>query len=88
MIMLVSWSRHSKQRFAERAAKIGLNYGDIEFEIKKQRVKVKQGGNKFKTTFCVGKEFLTAVKTENKEYIHVLTLWESSESEADLWKKK
>ncbi|MEI7960824.1 MAG: hypothetical protein WCI04_00660 [archaeon] len=86
--MLVSWSRHSKERFAERAAKNGLNYGDVEFEIKKQSVKIKQEDDKFKTIFCVGKEFLTAVKAETRDYIHVLTLWESSESEVDLWKKK
>ena len=39
--MLVRWSRHAKARFAERAVSLGINYGDIEFAIKKQRVRIK-----------------------------------------------
>ena len=86
--MLVRWSLHAKHRFAERAIKLGINYGDIEFEIKKQEVKIKEELNKFKTIFKTGNSILTAVKIETKEYIHVLTLWEANEREAEIWKKK
>ena len=88
--MLVSWSRHAKLRFAERALLYGINYGDIELEIKRQIVKITEGKNKFKTIFPIAYQniLLTAVKVENKEYIHVLTLWEASEQEVELWKRK
>ncbi|MDP2666818.1 MAG: hypothetical protein Q8P05_04965 [Candidatus Diapherotrites archaeon] len=88
--MLVSWSRHAKLRFAERALLYGVNYGDIELEIKRQIVKIAEGKNKFKTIFPVldGKILLTAAKIETNEYIHILTLWEASEHEVKLWKQK
>jgi hypothetical protein len=86
--MMVSWSRHAKLRFAERALMLGINYGDIEFEIKRQEVKLKEDKNKFKTIFKIQDSMLTAVKTETDEYIHVLTLWESSDEETQLWKKR
>jgi hypothetical protein len=86
--MSISWSRHAKIRFAERAIKTGINYGDIELEIKKQEIKIKQEKNKFKTIFKIGKDFLTATKIDKKDFIHVLTLWEASEKEVELWKKK
>jgi len=86
--MLVRWSLHAKHRFAERAIKLGIGYGDIEFEIKKQKVKVKEGKNKFKAVFEIRGVLLTAAKFENRKFIHVLTLWESNEKEVDLWKKK
>jgi adenylate kinase len=88
--MLVLWSRHAKLRFAERVLMYGINYGDIELEIKRQKVKVKEGKNKFKTIFPIEnqKMLLTALKKEKNEYIHVLTLWEASEQEVEVWKKK
>ena len=86
--MLIRWSRHSKQRFAERALKEGINYGEIEFEIKKQSIKIREENNRKKTIFKIGNHFLTAIKIETKEYIHVLTLWESSEKEVSIWNKK
>ena len=86
--MLVNWSLHAKHRFAERAIKLGINYGDIEFEIKKQKVKIKEGKNRFKTIFKIEPHMLTAVKLETNEYLHVLTLWESTEEEAKEWSKK
>ncbi len=86
--MLVRWSLHAKHRFAERAAKLGFNYGEIELEVKKQKVRIKEGENKFKTIFKIGGELLTVVKFEKKNFIHVLTLWEANELEASLWKKK
>lgn len=86
--MLIRWSKHAKLRFAERAAAFNINYGDIEIEIKKQTVKVKESENRFRTIFEAGKKFLTAVKVEKKEFIHVLTLWEATEKEVEEWKKK
>jgi hypothetical protein len=88
--MLVSWSRHAKLRFAERALMYGINYGDIELEIKRQIVKISEGKNRFKTIFPVLEEkvLLTAAKVETSEYIHVLTLWEASEQEEKIWKQK
>ncbi|MBU1930447.1 hypothetical protein KJ972_02995 [Candidatus Micrarchaeota archaeon] len=49
--MLIRWSRHSKQRFAERAAKLGINYGEIELAVKKQKVKLKEGKKKIQNNF-------------------------------------
>jgi len=86
--MLVRWSHHAKQRFAERAAKLDLNYGEIEIEVKKQKIRFKEGKNRFKTIFRIRDAFLTAAKIETKEFIHVLTLWESNEEEVKKWRKK
>lgn len=86
--MLIRWSLPAKQRFAERAAKLGLNYGEIELEVKKQKVKVKEGKDRFKTIFKIGNAILTAVKMETRKFIHVLTLWEANEKEVEIWRKK
>ncbi|MFH1257052.1 MAG: hypothetical protein V1494_07235 [Candidatus Diapherotrites archaeon] len=86
--MFVRWSLHSKHMFAERAVKLGINYGDVELEIKKQRVKVREEKNKFRTIFQAGGSVLTAIKIETNEFIHVLTLWEANEKEVELWRKK
>lgn len=86
--MFVRWSHHAKQMFAERAAMLGLNYGEIELEVKKQDVRLKEGKNKFKTIFKAGNSILTIIKSETKKFIHVLTLWEASEKEAGIWRRK
>ena len=87
--MLVRWSLHAKHRFAERAAKLGINYGDIELEIRQQKVKFKEKEkSKFKTVFKIDENMLTAVKIEKLNFIHLLTLWESNEEEVKKWKKK
>lgn len=86
--MMMRWSLHAKHRFAERAAKSGINYGDIEFAIKKQEIRILEGKNKFKTVFKTQDLLLTAVKIERDNFIHVLTLWEANEKEAELWKRK
>jgi len=86
--MLVRWSRHAKEMFAERAVKLGINYGEIELIIKKQEVKIKEVENKFKTVFKIMNDMLTAVKIETKEFIHIVTLWESNQKEVEAWKKK
>lgn len=85
--MIVSWTRHARVRFTERVTKYDINYGDIEFEVKRQKVKIKEK-DKIKTIFPINPIFITVVKKETKEYIYVLTLWESSEEEEKLWKTK
>lgn len=86
--MIVRWSRHAEHMFAERAAKFGITYGEIELEIKKQKVRIKEAKNRFKTVFKTGDFILTAVKIETKKFIHVLTLWEANEKEVEKWKRK
>ena len=86
--MLIRWDRHAKLRFAERVIKLGVNYGDIEFEIKKPRVKIKQENERIKAIFKIANDYLTAIKLETKEFIHVITLWEASEKEVEIWNKK
>ena len=51
--MIVKWKQHAKEKFLERALQLGINYGDVEFEIKKQEVKLPQEGNKIKTIFKI-----------------------------------
>lgn len=86
--MLVRWSKHAKYRFAERATKFGLNYGEIEQSVKKQEIKIKEEKNKFKTIFELQGVILSVIKIETKKFIHVLTMWEANEKEAEIWKKK
>ncbi len=86
--MLILWSRHAKEMFAERAVKLGINYGEIELIIKKQEVKIKEAEKRFKTVFKIMNEMLTVVKIETKEFIHIVTLWESNQQEVEAWKKK
>ena len=73
--MFVKWKKHSKVRFAERAAMLGINYGDIEFEVRKQKVKVELGNGKIKTIFIVGDFFITVIKIEDFERIYIITIW-------------
>ena len=85
----VYWSRHAKQRFAEKAVRYGVNYGDLEMEIVKQKVKLKEPGrDKFKTVFKLLENFFTVVKVVTGKFIHVLTLWESNEKEVQTWRGK
>ena len=86
--MLVRWSLHAKHKFAERAAMLGLNYGEIELAIKKQLVRIKEEKDRFKTIFKIRDSLLTVIKMEKREFIHVVTLWEASEKEAQIWKGK
>jgi len=74
--------------FAERAAKFGINYAEIELTIKKQEIKTRIERNKFKTIFDIQGVLLTAIKIENKKFIHVVTLWEANETEAKQWKSR
>ncbi|HIH15959.1 MAG TPA: hypothetical protein HA252_00980 [Candidatus Diapherotrites archaeon] len=84
----VCWTAHAQLRFAEKAAKYGINYGDIEMEVVRQKVRLREPGkDKFKTIFKVLNCFLTVVKVERKNLVHVLTLWESNENEVNKWRK-
>ena len=85
--MIVTWSLHAQDRFIERIAKYNINYGDIEFEVKRQKIKIKEE-DKIKTIFQISPVLLTVVKKETKDNILVLTLWESSEEEEKIWKTK
>ncbi len=85
--MIIRWSLHAQDRFCERALVLGINYGDIEYNIKEQRIKIKEKENT-KTIFNVDKYILTAIKKENKDYIHVITLWEANEEEVRIWNMK
>lgn len=85
--MIVTWSLHAQDRFIERVAKYNVNYGDIEFEVKRQKIKIKDE-YKIKTIFQINPIMLTVVKKETKEYILILTMWESSEEEERIWKTK
>jgi len=40
--MIIRWSLHAKDRFCERALVLVLNYEDIEYFIKEQKIKIKE----------------------------------------------
>ena len=86
--MIVKWKQHAKEKFLERALQLGINYGDVEFEIKKQEKKIPQEKNKIKTIFKIRENLITIIKIENKKGIFVITLWNSSKKEEKIWKKK
>jgi hypothetical protein len=85
--MDVEWSRHAREKFLMRSMLYGVNYGDVEFEIKRQIVKQKQEGNKIKTIFYLMNRHFTVIKSETKTLIEVITIWESNEKEVELWEK-
>jgi hypothetical protein len=85
--MLVRWTVHSQDKFAERILLLGLNYGDIEVEVVKQRVRVYLEKNKYKSIMSINGKFITAVKVDAKDYIEILTLWESNAKEVSEWSK-
>ena len=88
------WSQHAKERFWERILKHGFDYCEIEFSLKKQKVKTKKGfdeRHKTEKIECIDKirdVFLTFQKAEDKETIYVITLWESSQEEVKFWKSR
>ncbi|MEI8364417.1 MAG: hypothetical protein WCF78_03090 [archaeon] len=85
--MIIRWSLHAQDRFCERALILGLNYGDIEYYIKEQKIKIKEKDN-IKTIFNIDQFVLTAIKKETKDYIYVITLWEANEEEVKIWNMK
>ncbi len=86
--MIVSWTQHATDRFLERLAKLGINYGDVEIAVRQQEFRILQEENEVKTIFQTSGQFLTVIKAETKEYIHIITLWESTPKEIESWKKK
>ncbi len=92
--MKVFWSRHAKERFEERVLKHDLTYDEIELGVIEQKVRVPQGldgkygTEKYKTVLLLRGNFVTVEKAESGKMIYVITLWDSSEKEIELWKKK
>lgn len=86
--MEVIWTRHSRQRFFERSLKYGINYGEVEHNIITQKVKERQKDGTIKTILKLLDCYFTVIKEETKRYIKVVSIWESDEKEAELWKRK
>lgn len=87
--MEVKWKLHADDRFWQRILRLGIERDELNYEIKRQKVRFIQLSNQtIKTIFCINNMIITAIKTENEKVIHVLTMWESSEHEVELWKKR
>ncbi|MFH1752252.1 MAG: hypothetical protein ABH821_04925 [archaeon] len=86
--MQIYWKRHARQRFFERSLIYGVHYGEIELNIIKQKVKIKQPFGTVKTIFELMNYFFTVIKKEDKKRIKVISIWESNDEEIELWKKK
>jgi len=92
--MEVFWTQHALERFTERALLYGFSRTDLEQFIKKQEVRIRKGFDKkynkekFETVAMLFNKFFTVQKAEDKKNIVVITLWESSKKEADLWFSK
>ena len=62
--------------------------------IKKQEVRIEKGFDKkyrkgcFETIGLVANKFFTVQKAENRKKVIVITLWESSKKEVELWFSK
>ena len=94
MVMKIIWREHADIRYAERFALYDITKDEIEQEIEKQLVKISEGydkyykSEKFKTIFKVRGKMATVEKAERGKEIYIITLWQSSEAEIELWKKK
>ena len=92
--MGVFWSVHAKERFVERSLLYGFSRTELEQIIRKQQVRLdcgfddKYGKQKFETIGVVNDKFFTVQKAEDRKNIIVITLWESSQKEVDLWLSK
>ena len=86
--MNIGWTEHAQQRFFERSLKYGLNYAEIDEQILKQKIKIKQSKNKIKTIFKVLDYYFTVIKEETSRAIYVVSIWESNDEEVKLWKTK
>lgn len=93
-VVEIFWTEHAVERFAERALLYGLGRSEIEFLVLKQFVRIERGFDekyrtcKFETIGLAGKEFFTIQKAERKGKIIIITLWNSSQKEVDLWLSK
>lgn len=86
--MQVVWSRHSRERFFERALKYGITTDESEQQIVLQKVKEKQANGTVKTIFKLLDCHFTVIKEESQKLIYVVSIWESNEKEVELWLKK
>lgn len=91
--MKVLWSKHARERFLERLTKHDMTVDEVEVNVKEQKVRIDEGideeyqTHKYKTIFPVRDNMVTVEKAEDA-HIYILTLWESSEEEKILWKKR
>ncbi len=52
--MDINWKRHAYHRFWERIIKEGIEKDELDYEIKRQKVRFAQPSNQtIKTIFCV-----------------------------------
>lgn len=92
--MDVFWTQHAAERLLERALLHDVTRTEMECIIRKQQVRTACGfdgkykKNKFETIGMVNGKFFTVQKAEDKKGIIVITLWESSRKEVDLWFSK
>ncbi|PIU21014.1 MAG: hypothetical protein COT15_04570 [Candidatus Diapherotrites archaeon CG08_land_8_20_14_0_20_34_12] len=86
--MDVVWTRHAREKFLERSLKYDINYAEVDMHIKAQKVKQKQLHGTIKTIFGLKDNIFTVIKEETKKLINVVSIWESDESEVELWMKK
>lgn len=84
--MEIVWKRHSCERFFERLLIYGITYGEIEKNILHQKVKQEQNDGTIKTIFKILDYYFTVIKKETQKYIAVITVWEASQKEVELWK--
>ena len=70
-----------------------LTYDEIEVNVLRQSVRISKGFDtqyktrKYETIFSLRDKMITVEKAGSKKWTYILTLWESSEKEVDLWKK-
>ena len=86
--MIVVWTRHARERFFERSLIYGISYGEVEQNILKQKIKIKQKDKTIKTVFKIIDCYFTAIKEETKKRINIVSIWEANQEEVKLWKKK
>ncbi len=92
--MEVFWTQHALERFTERVLLYGLSRTELEMIIKKQKVRIEKGfderykKNCFETIGMVTNKFFTVQKAEDRKNIIVITLWESSKKEVEIWLSK
>jgi hypothetical protein len=90
----VIWTKHAQDRYMERALNIGFTRTEIEYMVRKQEVRINKGFDKkfgkncFEAICCCGSNFFTFQKAEDKNCIIIITLWESKQSEVELWHSK
>lgn len=91
--MKILWSKHARRRFLERLTKHDMTVDEIEVNVTEQKVRIDEGiddtyqTHKYKTIFPIRDNVVTVEKAED-DLIYILTLWESSEEEVSLWKKR